>query len=167
MDLLTCGRPFLHLEYFQCKGFSYRTSVREKLISLCRTNSANPDLLDFKLGNSARNREIVQIPKAIILHWQPNNLESWLIEVLPKVEFLLQNEWFGDEDIRLLLPYTPVIVQYLQLAEVNIDQRVHWIRANEMYAVTELTILDFKSSEPNSKYVVPSPGLLSDIRLVR
>jgi len=129
------------------------------------TSKANPDLVVLKsLGNSARNKELVQLPKAIMLHWQPSNLERWIIEVLPKLEFLMQNDWFGEEDAKLLLPYTNLVVQYLQLAEIEIEKRVIWIRANEVYAVKELTFLDFKSETPNSKYVIPSPGLLSDLR---
>ena len=94
----------------------------------------------------------------IVLHWKPSDQQYWVNECLPKLMYLLENDWMGEYEATLLLTPSPQIQEYLELLNVE-DLRVSWVRKDTIYEVEKLAILDFLPSSSKSVVGVPHPPL--------
>ena len=78
-----------------------------------------------------------------MLHWKPAELENWILQCLPKLVFLIENDWMGDYEAAVFLPYTAEIKEYVDLLLIE-DERIIWMRRDRIYLVEELLVFDYR-----------------------
>lgn len=105
------------------------------------------------------------VSHGILLHWKPIELHHWIVQCLPKLLFLVENDWLGDFESAVFLPYSPEIKEYVDLLLIE-DERIIWMRRDRLYEVDQLTIFDYAPINPKVSLHIPYPpvSLLDSLR---
>merc|ERR1711862_718199 len=76
--------------------------------------SARPPV-GFPLTQKMMDKRPMRISKGILLHWNSLSIENWILQSLPKLQFIIENDWFGEYESAVILPYSDVIKEYTEL----------------------------------------------------
>jgi len=108
----------------------------------------------------------MRISKGILLHWNPVPIENWILHSLPKLQFIIENNWFGEYESAVILPYSDIIKEYTELLMME-KERIIWMKQNQVFLVKELTLMDYRPV--NQKIAIGNPhppaSLLNSVRL--
>ena len=112
-----------------------------------------------------KSKRVIPVEKGILLHWKPNNLQYWIQQCLPKLNFLLENDWFGEYESVVFLPNNNVVREYVELLMIE-EERIIWLRRDQIFNVNELTIIDYRpmNKKIGMGFSHPPTPLLRELR---